>query len=223
MKENATFWILVAGSFTLYFILTYLYKQLRIINLEGAIQKIRGVRLLNTRHLVGILVLGLLFYLAFPETRDFLDRAEGVNAVFILLLGAFIVISSSVAYQAFRSKKFDFGTKVYANPYQAWGYFVLRLLFLFSYEYFFRGILFLGLLSTFPLLTAILINTVLYVIIHLFDSRKEVFGAIPFGIVMCLFVYFANSIWPAFLLHAALSLTYEISLYKKTVFKTEPL
>lgn len=221
MKENGTFWILVGSSFLVYFILAYLYKQLRLINLEGAIKRIKGIELLNARHVTGILLLGLLYYLAFPETRIFLEWIEDSNVIFFGLLGLFMLISSLLAYNAYRSKVFDFGNNVHANPYQAWGYFVLRLLFLFSYEYFFRGILFLGLLSMYNLFTALLINTILYVVIHLFDSRKEVLGAIPFGIVMCLFVYYANSIWPAFFMHAALSLTYEISLYKNNVFKTE--
>ena len=218
MKENETFWILVASSFLVYFILAYLLKQLSIINLEGAIKRIKGIQILNARHLAGIFLFGLLFYWAFPETRVFLNWIEYNNSIFLILLGVLILGSALLANNAYRSRTYDFKNNIRANPYQAWGYFVLRLSFLFSYEFFFRGILFLGLLPSVNLIYALLINTTLYVIIHLFDAKKEVLGAIPFGIVMCLCVYYTDSIWPAFLMHATLSLTYEVSLFKNIVF-----
>ncbi|WMI68426.1 CPBP family intramembrane glutamic endopeptidase [Mangrovimonas sp. YM274] len=100
-------------------------------------------------------------------------------------------------------------------------YFMFRGAFLLAYEFFFRGILFYESLETYNLTLSIIINTSLYVLIHAFDSQKEIFGAIPFGIVLCLFTYYTNSIWPAFIIHLALCLTYEISLFNIINFKTQ--
>ena len=103
---------------------------------------------------------------------------------------------------------------------QGWIYFIIRLVFLFSYEFFFRGILLFTLIGNFNLITAIIICTSLYVIIHTFDSRAEIIGAIPFGIILCLFSYYTNSIWAAFIIHITLSGIYEVSMFKHLTLKT---
>jgi len=60
----------------------------------------------------------------------------------------------------------------------------------------------------------------LYVLIHIFDSKAEILGAIPFGIVLCLFSYFTNNIWAAFIIHSTLSGVYEVSMFNHLTLKT---
>ena len=102
-------------------------------------------------------------------------------------------------------------------------YFVIRLLFLLGYEFFFRGVLFFTLLEWNGLDVAIIITTLLYMLIHIFDTKGEFFGALPFGIILCLFSYFTNTIWAAFLIHITLSGVYEFSIFKHLTLKAKIL
>lgn len=78
-------------------------------------------------------------------------------------------------------------------------------LYLFAYEYLFRGILFFGLLPHIGLVATIAINTSIYALVHIPNGAKETIGAIPLGIVVCLLTFETGSIWPAFLIHLTLA------------------
>jgi membrane protease YdiL (CAAX protease family) len=93
-------------------------------------------------------------------------------------------------------------------------YLLIRIIFLLMYEFFFRGVLFFSLLEALTLFWAIFICTSLYILIHIFDSRQEIIGAIPFGIVLCLLTFYTQSIWVPFIIHCTLSGVYEISIYR---------
>ena len=54
-----------------------------------------------------------------------------------------------------------------------------------------------------------------------FNSKKEIIGCVPFGIILCLFSYYTNSIWPAFFIHATLSLAHELTVFNNTKVKTQ--
>jgi membrane protease YdiL (CAAX protease family) len=74
-------------------------------------------------------------------------------------------------------------------------------LYLLAYEFLFRGILFLGLIPFVGLYPAIIINTVLYTLAHLYKGKKETLGSIPLGIVLCLITAHTQTIWIAFAVH----------------------
>ena len=74
-------------------------------------------------------------------------------------------------------------------------------------------ILFFSLLALMPMIWAVLTCTALYVLIHIFDSKPEIIGAVPFGIILCLLTFYTQSIWVPFIIHCALSCVYEISIY----------
>jgi len=103
---------------------------------------------------------------------------------------------------------------------QGWIYFIIRIVFLISYEFFFRGVLLFFFIENNGLILAIIISTSLYVLIHIFDTKAEILGAIPFGIVLCLFSYFTNNIWAAFIIHGTLSGVYEVSMFNHLTLKT---
>ena len=97
----------------------------------------------------------------------------------------------------------------------------IRFAFLFCYEFFFRGVLLYKFLEFSSLSMAVFYSTMLYVLIHIFDSRKEIIGAIPFGVVLCLFAYFSRSIWYVFLIHLSLSAVYEFSMFYYLTLKNK--
>lgn len=94
-------------------------------------------------------------------------------------------------------------------------YFIVRILFLAAYEYFFRGILLMDCINWIGIIPAIAVSTVLTVLVHVFTNRKEMVGCIPFGIVLCICTIEFNAVWPAMIIHIALSLAYELPLVKQ--------
>jgi len=80
-------------------------------------------------------------------------------------------------------------------------------LYLFGYEFLFRGILLFPLLDTIGIWPAIAINIALYSATHIPKGLDETIGAIPLGLVLCLLTIASGTIWIAFLVHVAMAWT----------------
>lgn len=81
------------------------------------------------------------------------------------------------------------------------------LVYLFAYEFLFRGLLLFTLYIALGLWSAIVITTCLYVLVHIPKGLKEAMGALPFGVVLGLITIEAGSIWPALFIHSVLALS----------------
>ena len=211
---------LIAASFIIYFIISYAYKILKIQNVEEALLTSRGLLLLNLKHILGILLFGLIFYLITPEYRFLINSFEIPNLNILLLLLGVVFISALLAFTLVKKNLKNKAKISQYNHNQGWTYFIIRIVFLISYEFFFRGILLFFFIEINGLILAIIISTSLYVLIHIFDTKAEILGAIPFGIVLCLFSYFTNNIWAAFIIHGTLSGVYEVSMFNHLTLKT---
>ncbi len=82
-------------------------------------------------------------------------------------------------------------------------------LYLFAYEFAFRGMLLYGLLPA-GYWTAIAIQTSLYAFAHLPKSGKEAAGALVFGVLTSVMTLAWGTVIPAFLIHLALALGNDI-------------
>ena len=80
-------------------------------------------------------------------------------------------------------------------------------LYLFGYEFLFRGILLFPLAIQLGVWTSIAINVALYSATHIPKGLDETIGAIPLGIVLCIVTLTSGTIWIAFLVHLAMALT----------------
>ena len=78
-------------------------------------------------------------------------------------------------------------------------------LYMFAYEFLFRGFLLFACLAAMPAAFAIAINTVLYVLAHVPKGPREALGSIPLGVVLCLSAIETGAIWAAFLIHVIMS------------------
>ena len=83
------------------------------------------------------------------------------------------------------------------------------MLYLLAYEFLFRGVVFLTLLVKFGFVQAMVITTVLYVVVHFAKGAGETLGSLPFGVLLCLMTWQAGTIWPAFILHLILALSFD--------------
>lgn len=83
--------------------------------------------------------------------------------------------------------------------------FVLNAIFWFlyigAYELLFRGFLFFSSIEVVALWQAILMNVVIYALVHIPKGKKEIIGALPFGIVLCLGTYVTGNFLFAFITH----------------------
>jgi len=199
------------------------YKKLGIQNLQSALLLSNGLRLLNLKHVLGIILFGIVFYAILPEFRFLINNLEIPRLQLLLLIFLALFLS---AYLSNNTVKNEIIKNTYISGYNfsnAWAYFVIRFVFLLCYEFFFRGILLFQFLEFNSLFVAICYSTILYVLIHIFDSRKEILGAIPFGVVLSLFAYYTKSIWYVFFIHMALSAVYEISMFYYLTLKNKTL
>jgi membrane protease YdiL (CAAX protease family) len=78
-------------------------------------------------------------------------------------------------------------------------------LYMFAYEFLFRGFLLFACLAAMPAAFAIAINVLLYVLAHAPKGPREALGSIPLGVVLCLATIDTGSIWAAFLIHVIMS------------------
>ena len=79
------------------------------------------------------------------------------------------------------------------------------------YEFFFRGMMLFVMMEDFGPAAAVVINLILYTLIHWLD-KKERYGAVPMGIILCSVSIYYYSVWPAIIIHLSLALSNEITL-----------
>lgn len=84
------------------------------------------------------------------------------------------------------------------------------MIYLFGYEFLFRGILWFTSYNAFGFLPALVINLILYSAAHLPQGRLMVIGSIPVGIIFCALSHYTGSFLPAFLIHTVMACSTEI-------------
>ena len=83
-------------------------------------------------------------------------------------------------------------------------------IYLFAYEFLFRGILWFLCYKAFGFLPALVINLSLYSSLHMPKGIKETLGAIPVGLILCIFSYLTGSFFLAFITHLAIASSTEL-------------
>jgi membrane protease YdiL (CAAX protease family) len=81
--------------------------------------------------------------------------------------------------------------------------------YLLAYEIMFRGYLLFVSVAYLGAWPAIALNAAMYALAHVPRGSKETFGAIPFGVALCVATIQSGSIWAAYVVHAAMALSNE--------------
>jgi membrane protease YdiL (CAAX protease family) len=87
-------------------------------------------------------------------------------------------------------------------------------LYLFGYEFLFRGLLLFPLAEHLGVWTAIAINVALYSATHIPKGLEETIGAIPLGLILCILTLASGTIWIAFVVHLAMAWTNSFTALK---------
>lgn len=163
--------------------------------------------------LIGIFTLGVLpvSILAFNgfEAQNFVGLGETFYwpGILYIIIAIFLIL----AFVNYASHRMDLSKTPSAAKYfgvrNSWliKSTVLWGLYLFAYELLLRGFLLFSSLELFGAFFAILINCLIYSIIHIPKGRSEAIGAIPFGIILCLVTLYTESFWGAYILHLTLA------------------
>jgi membrane protease YdiL (CAAX protease family) len=211
-----------------FFVLSWLAKTndgIKLLDEKGLVRQ-KGV--LIGLQMGGILWLGFVPYFIFKQST--LEILSGTTTLTIPGLILFSVLTlATIAVALMQSKKDIAQLQTRGIPGE-WlpvsfvvKYSVVRFVFLCGYEMFFRGYLLMDCLQYFGVTIAILINIALYVLIHFFSGKKEMIGSVPFGLVLCGLAILFKAVWPAIILHLALSFTYEISSLNKIKKTLKPV
>lgn len=170
------------------------------------------------RNINGLMIFsaGIIIFLLMPYTFSFFQWTwTGTSIVLTFLLAGLCITISLLT-----------GVKN-AQPHpvvsqkQTIAYFSGRVFFLFVYEIFFRVILFQVCLSAFSVPVSFTINFVLYVLLHIYSSRNEFIGSMPFGLLLCYITFVSQSVYPAIILHLSVSLPFELLVLSRNGIKTK--
>ncbi len=179
-------------------------------------------------HIMGILWLGLVPMILLKHSILKVltgNKMPDSFFVFVYVLVFILVITiafrqSENAYtrkQASSENFFELSTTFFTR------YFITRALFLFVYELWFRGFLLFDSISWVGIPLAVSLNVLLYVLVHIFNSKKEMLACIPFGILACSLSILFNAVWPAIILHIGFSLAYELNTYRSYLYTSKTI
>lgn len=170
-------------------------------------------------HIIGIIWLGIIPLIHLKHyVLQVLTKSIIPHSFVIVLFFFLFILMATIAFN--QSKKaYEISQKYHKNLGHLSSqffvfYFIIRALFLFSYELWFRGLLLFDCIHWFGIPFAVFINVSLYFLIHIFNSKKEALACIPFGLLVCFFSILFNSAWPAIVLHIGFSWAYEINFYR---------
>ena len=202
--------LIISLCYVLLFLLCFFVRKMKSENLESEKVQAGNWALLNIRHAGGIIIMVLIPLLFIPGMqKGLLTWPQDINQIQVITLmvtGLAILILTAKAVDKVENKIIVVNRSSSVN---ALLHILLRNSFLVFYEWFFRGLVLFSFVSAFGIMPAVLINLLLYALIHSFSGKKEFLGSIPFGIMLCGFALWWHSVWPAILLHMLLSASYE--------------
>ena len=202
--------LVLAGCYTLLFLLSFWVWKMKSDNLLSHKVQSGNWTLLHLRHAGGLIFL-VLFPLIFHKVISegllvWPQNISNIQVMAVMVTGLVLLTMSAKEAAGIKNKENSQGSQ---SPFHAVLHMILRNSFLVGYEWFFRGVLLFTCVGLFGDITAIIINIVLYAFIHSFNGKKEFLGSIPFGLLLCVFTLWWQSVWPAVILHLLLSSTYE--------------
>jgi membrane protease YdiL (CAAX protease family) len=168
--------------------------------------------ILFMRMIAGIFFLGI-------STTIIVAKDEIDNSIFYLEWSEYdgfvwlLVAAASITGSLSASKKIiSFENSIHSLPsHLPLSFTLIRTLFLIVYEFFFRGVVLFVIIKDAGITAAIVVNLLLYTGAHWFD-KKERYGSIVMGFVLCGVSIYYHSVWPAILIHLSLALSHEITL-----------
>ena len=215
MKNNELIWIL-ALSYTVMLLIVAVVNKLRPgITFHHNLCP-RNFGALNYVHFIGFVIMLIIPFIAAPLPVflfSFPDKiSPGQTMTFLLCFFAIAFFPwkdfSDSHHKTHEASSSLPPVLLYAS---------LRSAFLVSYEWFFRGLLLWSLVLSLGTIWAILINISLYTLMHIHKNKNELIGCIPFGLLVCVFTLWWQSVWPAIIFHLEITMIREWPVLKNFI------
>lgn len=207
-------------SYTSFFLLLLLAKKCsanRIVTDDGSLVT---SPLLLWLHLAGIVLFGVVpFYFRAGLKPDFFTPESRLQAATVFSLVVF-GFTCWLAPQLSRKQVMSSSGNAAPTLFYLFTYFFLRTLFIAAYEIWFRGFLLQSSTQAIGFTYAIGLNLVLYTFLHTVNNKCEMLLCLPFGALLCILCNWQGTVWPAVLIHLALTLGYEFVLVRKCLTQT---
>jgi len=209
-------------------ILTLLFSYAVMLSVIAGISKLKpGITLhdklcpnnfreLNYLHAIGIMVMFIIPFMAMPLPVFLFSFPDKIT---IAQTTGFLICFCMIALLPW--KKFSGNNDKHLDDFcplpPVLLYASLRSAFLISYEWFFRGLLLTSFSLWLGMTWSIIINLLLYTLVHFHKSRKEIIGCFPFGLLACLFTVWWQSVWPAIIFHLQIAIIHEWPTLQKFI------
>ena len=216
MILTSNIWPVLAFSYLLFLLTSFIAWKKGVITLSNNSRLINPLSRINMKNISGIILLGLPLMIYPSEWIHLLARpasgipVQGITGSLLVSVTCFISIIS--AFRKKRSGRLPEKNRPHPGFPAAAGYLLIRSSFLIVYECFFRGLLLFTCVDGCGVACAIVINLILYTLLHAFGNRMEMLACFPFGIILCSITLWWQSILPAIILHLVLALVHEIYL-----------
>ncbi len=217
MRYPGNLLFILSISYVLFAIILWHSKVrqgLRLFDDKGPVSNRRMLILL---HISGIILFSIPLFLGSASSIElFGNSAIGgpsawVSPSFFVLV---LLLSPRIAKGKFDKLSGNEFTKKIPGIIYIIFYFILRILFISVYEIWFRGFLLNASILVLGPVLAILLNTILYMLLHIVNGKNEVIACIPFGILLCCLCICQRAVWPAILIHLALTIPFEMYFLK---------
>ena len=117
----------------MYFMISYVYKVLKINNLESALLVKRGLLLINLKHIIGISLFGVISYVLIPQYRFLINTLEILKLNTLLLFLTAVYFSAIFAFKSVK-KNFKVKNEMSQHTFNlGLVYFIIRIVFLLTY------------------------------------------------------------------------------------------
>jgi len=219
--------IIYIVCYVVFFVLSWMNKvnnSQNLINGEGNLASRPG-NLIGS-YIVGILWLGAvpMILLKQPVLKVLAgDQVPDISYIIFFILVLALIVFIAIKQGENRNAKYQQSVEAFgqlSSPFLI-SYFILRIIFLVVYELWFRGFLLFDTITWLGMPAAVTINIFLYVLVHIFNSKKEILVCIPFGILVCFFSILFNAAWPAIILHIGFSVVYELNICRSYFYSSK--
>ena len=220
-------WLKMISKTLFFYVISYLFflillwtskekRGLRVFDDKGLAD---NLPMLIALHVGGIFLFGVIPLISsHPGTFRFLnvDLAGRLSTwITVIMFILSLIITPRIIKKKF--SQLEENTPVYTSPgtpfYMV--YFFIRFMFIGVYECWFRGFLLTDCIISFGIGWAILINVCLYAVLHIVNGKDEVIACIPYGLLLCTLCIWQGAVWPAVVIHLALTIPYELGFIRK--------
>ena len=170
----------------------------RLINDDGAFTS-KPKNLIGT-HFIGVILFGLIPVILLKNSVLKVLTNHKIPDSFLIFLFIFIfMLLITTAFKqsktAFKNKQGSYESFIHLSSSFFISYFMIRALFLFAYELWFRGFLLFDCIHRVGIASAIFINFSPYILLHIFNCKKELLSCIPFDVLVCSCIIFLYDIF----------------------------